>query len=667
MHQLAQVASVQPILLQIQETLRQRGDAHASVVVPGQSEPLLFDVMTGVRFIDHGQGQPGMRCQACPSGHGLRYEFQIETVTGELFGPVGSTCVFTRVLGEGKAKSIGKTLEAGVRAYQEHLHCEEQEALLKEAGNWRAYLRRLGFEWLLLALVEGGGGRLSAELRAALTETQEKNRVLSLKLLGTLNRLTAERSRTTVKSAMIFRRLPSMRAPGRFSPLARIDGPVVRSGSGAALRPRPEAGGAMSLDQWSKHVLSRRLEPAIQNWDAVASLLEMNEEEKKDIKWALDHRRPLKLEVLERLRPAMRSAGVPAWRPEPVRKLPKQRPEEAYQSLIDQRQQQAQLAVQISHTSVNEGGFGMINLQDDPLYIPLQEDWNLIAPLVAMDRQSAITHSLLTGFTHEDDHQLLLDAAAVVTTPQLRPEYRAADYFLQYLVFKLGKAGIRWDSELQSMGVEIFEQGRPLALLTPFLKQYVRGEAVDEEELLRNTHQAIELFRRVRRDQLRQNEQVQLRLRKKQVDVIRTPEMQILWDAWGRGLAEAFQEPERKVLGNALRRANANDLQLKRLTEAHQHRTRKIKARQVRTGAVAARQDEPIGSVDRIYEKRTPIAFAVALCTELEQTGQGHLRRKLVGGSLAWPASAMPTEFDEFVSTGRVTANILRAAAKTLG
>lgn len=176
-YSLSQVASAKAILDSVAADLRQQGQEAASVQLYGDPQVYQFDVMSGITFFDHGHGVKGLKCQACSTGHGLRYEFRISTLDGHDLGPIGSGCIFTRMLGQDQAKRLGKNLERGLEAYQIQVFAQEQQQALEQAGTWRDYIRSLGFDWVLLALA--GEGYIEPTLKARLVKAQQHNQPLT--------------------------------------------------------------------------------------------------------------------------------------------------------------------------------------------------------------------------------------------------------------------------------------------------------------------------------------------------------------------------------------------------------------------------------------------------------------------------------------------------------
>lgn len=263
MHALAHVPSARPILERLQQDLTARGERHATVQLLGQVEPHAFDLLTGIGFIDHGERQRDLRCAACPTGHGLRYAFYVTTTAGEVIGPVGSNCVFTRVLGEKAARSLGRKLEGGLAAFQRERHRQEQQRRLEEAGNWRSYLRGLSFDWVLLALA--GEGHLPPELRATLEQVQAKNEpldVATIKALRVLGEGKPDTPRvprfTPARPSTFTASLAPSAAPMKLSRVRRF---------------RAAAGSAMPPDEWRQYVARRRLNAALGNWEGVEARL----------------------------------------------------------------------------------------------------------------------------------------------------------------------------------------------------------------------------------------------------------------------------------------------------------------------------------------------------------------------------------------------------------
>ncbi|BDP44122.1 hypothetical protein DAETH_40910 (plasmid) [Deinococcus aetherius] len=95
-------------------------------------------------FQDHGSGGHH-DCVACRVDRPRRFALFVHTAQG-VVGPLGSTCLFERVLGlrSREAQRLSRVLEQIAR---EASHREAHAPLLRESGSHPLYLRALGFEW----------------------------------------------------------------------------------------------------------------------------------------------------------------------------------------------------------------------------------------------------------------------------------------------------------------------------------------------------------------------------------------------------------------------------------------------------------------------------------------------------------------------------------------
>ncbi|MBB5234799.1 hypothetical protein [Deinococcus budaensis] len=471
MHPLAHVPSARPVLERLQQELSARGEPHATVQLLGQAEAHAFDLLGGIRFLDHGARQPGLRCAACATGHGLRYAFYITTTVGEVIGPVGSNCVFTRVLGQEAARRLGRRLEGGLAAFQREQHRAQQQRLLEEAGSWRGYLRELGFEWALLALA--GEGHLPAELRATLEQAQARNEPLTAATLAALRAQAAEKPARPRASRFV----PA--SPATFAPSLGPD--AAPRPPGRPRRFQAAAGQAMPQDEWQQYVARSRLKAALSNWAGVEALLPFDEPTRRDIKDALDHRRPLRLEHLEAVVQAGREAGVAEPPPET---LPEVRTlvrdwQAAAQAREDQRR--AEELRHLDLASQQRSGLGVLDVQRDLHVTAAQASWPALQHLLPAGRQAEIRRALDTRFIRADDYAALMRAVMLSRTPQERPEYRTPEHFVTYVGVALRRA--RAFGPARQLH-QLRGQGALLTHLQPFLEAYLGGQHVPEGRLV---------------------------------------------------------------------------------------------------------------------------------------------------------------------------------------
>lgn len=106
----------------------------------------LFEVKAPhFQVTDHLQVQPQVRCQVCTVEPALRYDFRVQDTAGAWVGPIGSTCLFTAVLGKEKAVRLGRNMQHQAARY---VHVHQQRKLLATTGNHYQYLKQLGLTWI---------------------------------------------------------------------------------------------------------------------------------------------------------------------------------------------------------------------------------------------------------------------------------------------------------------------------------------------------------------------------------------------------------------------------------------------------------------------------------------------------------------------------------------
>ncbi|WP_104992462.1 hypothetical protein [Deinococcus sp. NW-56] len=128
---------------QLTRTMKREGRRPKFTAYGGHTHDLPLDPRA-YTFEDHGAA--GHRnCAACRVDRQRRFALFVETPQGSL-GPVGSTCLFERVLGlrPQEAQRLARLLEQVAR---EAAHREGHRSLLRGHPSHVLYLRALGLEW----------------------------------------------------------------------------------------------------------------------------------------------------------------------------------------------------------------------------------------------------------------------------------------------------------------------------------------------------------------------------------------------------------------------------------------------------------------------------------------------------------------------------------------
>jgi hypothetical protein len=105
-----------------------------------------FDLPGGVWMIDHGVTNYRIRCRACTQQPALRYEFLVEGEDSQLYGPIGSTCLFVHTLGADEAFRLGKSI---IDAFEtaEKQHRELHGRVMRACAHPEEYLANFGLKW----------------------------------------------------------------------------------------------------------------------------------------------------------------------------------------------------------------------------------------------------------------------------------------------------------------------------------------------------------------------------------------------------------------------------------------------------------------------------------------------------------------------------------------
>lgn len=109
-------------------------------------QKISFDLPGGVFMIDHQTTNYRIRCRACANQPALRYEFLVEGDDGQLYGPIGSTCLFVHTLGADEAFRLGQSI---VKAFQdaEKQHLELHRRVMRVSAHPEDYLANFGLKW----------------------------------------------------------------------------------------------------------------------------------------------------------------------------------------------------------------------------------------------------------------------------------------------------------------------------------------------------------------------------------------------------------------------------------------------------------------------------------------------------------------------------------------
>ncbi len=139
---LGDLGSVKNTLQNIAKRLGERPVVH----LWNPRQRISFDLPGGVWMIDHGTTTYQIRCRACQQQPALRYEFLVESDDEQLYGPIGSTCLFVHTLGAEEAFKVGQNI---IKAFQdaEKLHLEFHRRIMRASTNPEEYLATFGLRW----------------------------------------------------------------------------------------------------------------------------------------------------------------------------------------------------------------------------------------------------------------------------------------------------------------------------------------------------------------------------------------------------------------------------------------------------------------------------------------------------------------------------------------
>ena len=143
-----------------------------------------FDMLSSISVIDHGKGNKPVQCAVCNTHASLRYEFRIECLDNIERGPVGSTCIFSRVLGSEQAAERFSTRMFQILETEAH-KLEHQILFDACENNFDVYLERIGHSWLVPW--QHHRHQVSKSVRNEINIAHELNRPLNYNVFRTLD------------------------------------------------------------------------------------------------------------------------------------------------------------------------------------------------------------------------------------------------------------------------------------------------------------------------------------------------------------------------------------------------------------------------------------------------------------------------------------------------
>lgn len=584
---LSQVATARAILDTVAAELRQQGQQAASVQLHGHPQVHQFDVMSGITFFDHGHGIKGLKCQACANGHTLRYEFRIRTLDGHDLGPIGSGCIFTRMLGQDQAKKLGKGLERGLEAYQTQIFAQDQQQALQQAGTWRDYVRGLGFDWVLLALA--GEGYIEPNLKARLVKAQQHNQPLTAQDIEALHGHKG-RARATTTPKIPTPRAAAGSVAATFQ--AQLGATAAGIQRGGALKGRPSLSPRLSPSDWEKYVITKRLTNAVQYWEGVEAHLECDDETKAEIKETLDGHRTVRFEHYDLLLRACKATTLP-YEKTSAYILEQQRQQFAAQHLAQATQEaEAQrerekayytrLRNQLEEDAVAVTGQGLVDIRDTPLEYDIRSSLRLVEHLIPAARKKAIREALSLRCLRQDDLTLLQQTLPICLSPQPDPSLRTIDVFKRYIEIRF-RSLHRVD--LLPLLPSTFAHPNFEQVFAHPIAEFMQGQMLSDQQLARlvklgctprpKAERALPLPRPA--TGLKKSGATTLvvaRSRKQSDSLVEMPadERAELLRLWGQGLAEVFPKEERKGLRRALERGEPLPERARAVMQAFQSR-----------------------------------------------------------------------------------------------
>lgn len=453
MYLLAHVPAARATLEHVHQQLTAQGLTHATVQVPGREDALPFDLFTGLHVVDHETRQAHLKCLLCPpgSGHHLRYEFRVTTLGGEVIGPIGSSCVFARVLGEERGRQVGAHLTDQVGAHVRRTQVQTQAERLAAAGNWREYLRVQGLDWVLTAMAGGGG--LSAELREKLQRLQDEGRPLPLAVLSELRVLTRAREETPAPSAF---------APAAFQAQATPN--LARPKK--TRKARAGAGNRMDHTEWEEYLRASRLTNLVGHWMTVQDSLDLPDDTRDFLLETIRGRRPFRLEDLTLLQGLARDEAV-------LEQLRDLGPPE--------RVRPATRAPRAQRVIEPESGLELLDVRDDAHVQGAREWlWGLKAVFSAAQWRR-VEAGINTGALRADDYAALRQTLLALPEQAEPGAPRTARQFLTYVALLLGR------EKRVERARELLHQRRQatsLLVLDGLWQRYRDGKAIPESELI---------------------------------------------------------------------------------------------------------------------------------------------------------------------------------------
>ncbi|GGR92801.1 hypothetical protein [Deinococcus sedimenti] len=651
MYLLAHVPAARATLEHVHQQLTAQGLTHPTLAVPGRDDALPFDLFTGLHVVDHETRQAHLKCLLCPpgSGHHLRYEFRVTTLGGEVIGPIGSSCVFARVLGEERGRQVGAHLTDQVGAHVRRTQVQTQAERLAAAGNWREYLRAQGLDWVLTAMAGGGG--LSAELREKLQRLQDEGKPLPLAVLSELRVLTRAREETPAPSAFAP-------APAAFQAQATPD--LARPKK--TRKARAGAGNRMDHTEWEEYLRASRLTNLVGHWMTVQDTLDLPEDTRDFLLETIRGRRPFRLEDLTLLQGLARDEAV-------LEQLRDLGPPE--------RLRPATRAPRTQRVIEPESGLELLDIRDDTHVQGAREWlWGLKAVFGAAQWRR-MEAGINTGALRADDYAALRQTLLALPEQAEPGQPRTPRQFLTYVALLLGR------EKRVERARELLHQRRQatsLVVLDGLWQRYRDGKPIPESELIGRA------LNGTRKDSPAANGTPQAgHGRKKGAQTLATPpatpaaqapqtqtpkkqkaqtqnapqpqkadapvpgdplaaERTEYQDGWGRGLSSLVPSAHRRAVSRAVHQPPG------KLTPEQVRLARHaldVYRRMIRAG-------NPPKKVFTSAAPRTPEGYADALAGLFTDLGVPHLRDPLAARGPAWLQATFPSPLKHFERTGEL-------------
>ncbi|MDK2012102.1 MULTISPECIES: hypothetical protein [unclassified Deinococcus] len=652
MYLLAHVPAARATLEHVHQQLTAQGLTHPTLAVPGREDALPFDLFAGLHVVDHETRQAHLKCLLCPpgSGHHLRYEFRVTTLGGEVIGPIGSSCVFARVLGEERGRQVGAHLTDQVGAHVRRAQVQTQAERLAAAVNWREYLRAQGLDWVLTAMAGGGG--LSAALREKLQRLQDEGRPLPLAVLSELRVLTRARQDTPAPSAFA----PT---PAAFQAQATPD--LARPKK--TRKARAGAGNRMDHTEWEEYLRASRLTNLVGHWLTVQDSLDLPEETRDFLLETIRGRRPFRLEDLTLLQGLARDEDV-------LEQLRDLGPPE--------RLRPATRAPRTVRVIEPESGLELLDVRDDTHVQGAREWlWGLKAVFGAAQWRR-VEAGINTGALRADDYAALRQTLLALPEQAEPGQPRTPRQFLTYVALLLGR------EKRVERARELLHQRRQttsLLVLDGLWQRYRDGKPIPESELIgralngtrkdspavTGTQQAGQSRRKgaqtpatppappaaqaqKKETQKKQKAQTPKAQQPQKTDAPApgdplAAERTEYQDGWGRGLSSLVPSTHRRAVSRAVHQPPG-----------------KLTPEQVRLARHALDVYRRITRAGTPPKKvfiappgpRTPDAYAAALARLFTDLGVGHLRVPLTARGAAWLQATFPSPLKHFERTGEL-------------